>query len=126
MACFVVPTAEAVITTAVTLCLKSKEKKEKKDFDIKLPFSQKLSRLNKLLWGGSVLLAFEHVWHGEVIPSFPFLSSASTSDGIAKIIHEMSTSGVAMAVLITTVWAVTLFVPKITESKYKKAKQTEV
>ena len=127
MACFLVPAAEAVVTTAVTLCLKSKEKRNcKNDFDIKTPFSKKLSQLNKLLWGGSALLAYEHVWHGEVIPSFPFLSAASNPADFAEMIHEMSTSGVAMAVLATTVWAGILVVSKITESKDKKINTSEV
>lgn len=126
MACFIVPTTEAVVTTAITLCLKSKEKKEgKTEFDIKTPFSRKLSWLNKLLWGGSALLAFEHVWHGEVIPSFPFLSAALNPADFTGMIHEMLTSGVAMSVLATTVWAVMLFVLKIAESKEKKANISE-
>jgi hypothetical protein len=80
MACFLVPTAQAVITTIAAKVLKSKEKEESvkvflSDGSVeeatKIPFSTKLGWLNKLLWGGSVLLAFEHLWHGEIVPFFP-------------------------------------------------------
>jgi len=58
-----------------------------------------------MLWGGSGLLAFEHVWHGEVVPWFPFLTAASDPADAAEMLHEMSTVGVGMALLVTGVWA---------------------
>ena len=72
MGCFIVPATEAVVTTVVTKVVEKKEKKEGVEFD-HAKFSSKLKNLNGLLWGGSALLAFEHVWHGEVQPFFPFL-----------------------------------------------------
>ena len=57
-----------------------------------------------MLWGGSALLAFEHLWHGEVVPWFPFLTAAENADDAAEMLHEMSTVGVTMAVLVTAVW----------------------
>jgi len=36
-----------------------------------------LGWLTNMLWGGSLLLAFEHVWHGEETPWFPFLTAAA-------------------------------------------------
>ena len=72
----------------------------------KIKFSTKLGWLNKLLWGGSALLAFEHVWHGEIIPTFPFLTAVQTGettemlaeinalgDGIRQIGIRMNESG---------------------------------
>ena len=67
-------------------------------------FSEKLGWLNKLLWGGSALLAFEHIWHGEVTPFFPFLTAAADAADRAEMFREMATSGVAMALLVTAVW----------------------
>lgn len=87
MACFLIPAAEAVITTVATKVIKSKEKEEtmKVSFSdgtiadaTKIKFSTKLGWLNKLLWGGSALLAFEHVWHGEVVPSSHSLQQLKT------------------------------------------------
>lgn len=104
MACFLVPAAEAVITTIAAKAVKSHESKNETDQGIKL--SKKLNWLNGFLWGGSGLLAFEHLWHGEITPYFPFLTSASNPADTVEILHEMATSGVAMAALVTAFWAV--------------------
>ena len=102
MACFVVPTAEAIVTTVVK---KSIDKKGGETSEIKNPFIKKMGWLNNMLWGGSALLAFEHVWHGEVVPWFPFLTNAVTPVSAAEMLREMATSGAMMAVLVTAVWA---------------------
>ena len=106
MACFTVPVAEAIVTTAITKIVKSKEKAGKsssKGEVMKVKLSEKLSWLNKMLLGGSALLAFEHVWHSEVIPAFPFLT-AVTNGETSEMLHEMGTVGVTMSVLVTLVW----------------------
>lgn len=108
MACFLVPTAEAIVTTAVEKSIKAKEEKSKEvgkatETNV-IPFSHKLKWLNNMLWGGSALLAFEHVWHGEVVPFFPFLTAAKNAADTQAMLHEMSTVGVTMAVLVTVVW----------------------
>ncbi len=111
MACFLVSAAEAVVVTAVE---KIEEKKEKeaaltgKDGEeaVRIPLSRKLGWLKYMLWGGVILLAFEHLWHGEIVPYFPFLSAMSDPADTAVMLHEMATVGVCMALLITAVWAV--------------------
>ncbi len=65
MACFLVPTTEAIVTSVI------KHAADKKGTDN--IFIKKMGWLNNMLWGGSALLAFEHVWHGEVTPWFPFI-----------------------------------------------------
>lgn len=104
MACFLVPASEAVITTVAEHIVRSKENKTD---DIKsvptVRFSEKLGWLNRMLWGGSALLAFEHVWHGEVIPTFPFLTAVQNGE-TADMLAEMGTAGVGMAVLVTLIW----------------------
>ena len=117
MECFVVPAAEAVVTTIVTKVVKSKEKKENTSSEKKVPFSHKLSWLNTMLWGGSALLAFEHVWHGEVVPWFPFLTAMSTPESASEMFHEMATNGVFMALLVTAVWGVMVGVSSVLEKK---------
>jgi hypothetical protein len=107
MACFLVSAAEAVVATAVE---KAEEKREIQsapkhtDAAEKIPFSRKLKWLTWLLWGGAILLAFEHVWHGEVVPWFPFLTAMSDPEDKAEMFHEMATIGVTMAVLVTVAW----------------------
>ena len=129
MACFLVPAAEAVVTTVVTKVLRKKESQKKAEtvtFQLddntvetgeKIPFSEKMKWLNKLLWGGSGLLAFEHVWHGEVVPWFPFLTAAENPDSFQEMLNEMSTVGVSMAILVTAVWGGMVAVSSLMEKR---------
>ena len=129
MACFLVPMTEAIVTTVVKKVIEKKEKKagvqrvaSEAGYELeKTPFSKKLGWLNKLLWGGSVLLAFEHVWHGEVVPFFPFLTAASDPAEATVMLKEMGTVGVSMAALITVVWVGMLLVVKSLEKRAEKA-----
>lgn len=130
MACFIVPTVEAIVVTVLKKVVEKKEKKPE-EVDIvldgvaekayKTPFSRKLKWLTNLLWGGSALLAFEHVWHGEVVPWFPFLTAAADPADAAEMLHEMATVGVSMAVLVTLVWLAMLGVSAIIEKRALKA-----
>ncbi|HAS38657.1 MAG TPA: hypothetical protein DCS04_08730 [Ruminococcaceae bacterium] len=113
MACFAVPAVEAVVVTAAYAIVKNKEEKKLQAFKgeraeleemSKNRFSRKLSWLMKMLFGGSFLLAFEHLWHGEVVPWFPFLTAAADPGDRAQMLYEMSTVGVTMAVSVTLVW----------------------
>ena len=112
MACFLVSAAEAVVVTAVEKNEKKKEDEIKQSSEsvlteeVKIPFSRKLKWLTYMLWGGSALLAFEHIWHGEIVPWFPFLTAMSNPTDAAEMFYEMATVGVCMAVLITVVWFV--------------------
>jgi len=124
MGCFLVPAAEAVVTTIITGSLKKKEEKaalaaealQLPEREHKLPFSVKMGWLNKLLWGGSALLAFEHLWHGEISPAFPFLTAVEEGT-LPELLREMATAGVGMAVLITAVWGGMLAVSAVLEKK---------
>lgn len=111
MACFIVPTAEAIVTTIVK---KTADKKGDKKQNM---FLEKMNWLNNMLWSGSALLAFEHVWHGEIVPWFPFLTNAANPINGQEMIFEMATSGVAMAVLVTIVWVVMVIVSKKIENE---------
>lgn len=125
MACFLVPGAEAIVTTIATKVIKSKEREETVKISLsegtveevdKVPFSTKLGWLNKLLWGGSALLAFEHLWHGEVVPFFPFLTAVESGE-TAEMLAEMGSAGVTMALLVTAVWGGMLAVSSVVEKK---------
>ena len=126
MACFTVPAAEAIITTVAQKIIKSKEKHQtvdalKNTADVatpKIPFSTKIGWLNKMLWGGSALLAFEHVWHGEVVPFFPFLTAVENGEA-SEMLHEMATAGVSMALLVTAVWGIMVGVVSLWERRPK-------
>ena len=120
MACFLVPAAEAVATSIAKIEADKKETAKKTEQETKIPFSTKLSWLRNMLWGGAVLLAFEHVWHGEVVPYFPFLTAASNPADKAEMLHEMATVGVTMAVIITVVWVCMLAVAAVFEKRAKE------
>ena len=105
MACFLVPAAEAAIVSVASRLMKNKEEKNGGDSCARLELSKKLGRLSKLLWGGSALLAFEHLWHGEITPYYPFLTAAADSEQTRVMLSEMGTVGVAMALTVTAVWA---------------------
>ena len=125
MACFLVSTAEAIAVTVLTKAAEKKEAKislgeKKPEEKAKAPFSRKLKWLRNMLWGGSALLAFEHVWHGEVVPWFPFLTNAANPEDAAEMLHEMATVGVAMAVLVTVVWLGMVGVSALIEKRAEK------
>lgn len=108
MACFIVPGGEAIVTTAMEKMVAKKNP----------AFAEKLGWLNKMLWGGSALLAFEHVWHGEVVPFFPFLTAVKNGE-VSEMLHEMATNGVSMAVLVTAVWGVMVGISSYKEKRMK-------
>jgi len=105
MACFLVPMGLAVITTLI--------QKTARNLAEKL----KLWLLNALLWGGVILLALEHVWHGEVTPWPPFLTAMATPSDIPVMLYEMATAGTAMSLVTLTTWGIILaissYMPKI-------------
>ena len=130
MACFLVPMTEAIVMTVVQKVVEKKEKKAGVETVTSadgykmemLPFSKKIGWLNKRLWGGSALLAFEHLWHGEIVPFFPFLTAAQEGpEAVSEMLGEMGTVGVSMAALITVVWLGMLLVTKLMQKKALKA-----
>lgn len=127
MACFIVPVSEAIVTTvAEKIVKKHEDRTDIKECDGKILFSKKLKILNSMLWGGSGLLAFEHVWHGEVTPWFPFLTNAANPVDLAEMLHEMATVGTTMALLVTAVWGVSMFaIEKIRNRKTDGANEEE-
>ncbi len=129
MACFTAPLVEAIVVSAVKKNMEKKEKAaaaEKADpaadgEQSGIPFSRKLGWLSKLLWGGSFLLAIEHIWHGEIVPWPPFLTAMNNPADIGPMLMEIATVGVTMMVLLTAVWGVMVLVSNRIERKTGKA-----
>ena len=125
MACFIAPAVEAAAVTIVYAAMKKKEKTaqcsqtapQEPAFPPHIPFLQKLSWLLKLLWGGCFLLCVEHIWHGEVVPWWPFLTAMNDPAETQIMLSELASVGVSMAILITLVWCVMLAV----SSRHEKA-----
>ena len=96
MACFTVPLAGAVAAGAAHKALGKGRTN---------PFIARLPWLVKMALGGSFLLAIEHIYHGEIILTPPFLTAAKEGpEAMSAMLHEMATVGVSMAVLLTVVW----------------------
>lgn len=134
MACFLVPVAEAVITTVAGRVIKSKEIKtvslqsdeqNQPDCFEKLHFSDKLKWLSNMLWGGSALLCFEHIWHGEIVPYFPFLTAASDPEEFGAMLKEMATVGSSMALFITAVWVAMVITTTVIEKRAETAEKSK-
>jgi hypothetical protein len=122
MACFTATVAEAVVVKVIEKAEANKEIRMAEsgkhvEESEKIPMSRKLKWLTSLLIGGSFLLAFEHVWHGEVVPWFPFLTAAENPDSLQEMLNEMSTVGVSMAILVTAVWGGMVAVSSLMEKR---------
>ncbi|MDR3070695.1 MAG: hypothetical protein LBU38_06775 [Propionibacteriaceae bacterium] len=74
--------------------------------DSKVSWRTKFTWLLAMMWGGAILLALEHIWHGEVAFTPPFLTAAGSAEGTSVMLREMSTVGVGMAVIVLATWSV--------------------
>ncbi len=128
MACFLVPMGEAIVTTVVQKVVEEREKKAggERTGNTGLKWSQRLNWLNKLLWGGTILLALEHIWHGEVVPWPPFLTAMENPGDVAPMLHEIATVGVAMAITVTVVWAIIVVIAEHKAKAMPEAKTNPV
>jgi len=75
-------------------------------FRKKIPESLKIGWLNVMIWGGVVMLAVEHIAHGEVVPFPPFLTAMQTPAEIPMMLQEMATVGGTMTIAIVFIWLV--------------------
>ena len=112
MACFTVPLAGAVAAGAAHKAMKK---------SIANPFVARLPWLTKMAFGGSFLLAIEHVYHGEIVLTPPFLTAAKEGpEAMSEMLHEMATVGVSMAVLLLVVWVGMVLVSEAVSRGAKK------
>lgn len=75
----------------------------------KIPLSTKLSWLITMLWGGVFLLAIEHIWHGEIIAQFPFLTAVRDGN-THEMLVEIATIGGGICVVIPLIWALGCYI----------------
>lgn len=115
MACFLVPMVLAIITSIIQKTARTLAEK------------LKLGLLNAMLWGGVILLALEHVWHGEVTPWPPFLTAMATPSDIPVMLHEMAIVGTTMSIVSLATWgtivAINYYMPKIVALRTIQAKK---
>ena len=101
MACFIVPLVQAAATS---LYRKLNAK------GISSPDASALKRnvpaLEKMLWGGSVMLIVDHIINGEVTWRYPFFTALTEAGGADAMLREMLTVGVPMSLVLTAEWVV--------------------
>ncbi len=93
MACFFVPMTLGIITILTRNVF---------------PKKMHIDWLNMILWGAVIMLAVEHVAHGEIIPYPPFLTA-----GLPEVIPEMMAVGVPMTIFSTSTWGAIVIVNEV-------------
>ncbi|MBR1563801.1 MAG: hypothetical protein IJ650_00485 [Paludibacteraceae bacterium] len=99
MACFIVPLTQAIATSVYR-----KYAKHTDNFA-----GRNLLTLEKMLWGGSVMLIVDHIINGELTWRFPFFTALETDGGGAVMLHEILTVGLPISLAVTLVWAAWCF-----------------
>ena len=101
MACFIVPLVQAVATTVY---------RKRHAAEIATPdapvLKHRLPDLEKMLWGGTLMLIVDHVINGELTWRFPFFTALDQAGGGLVMLREMLTVGVPMSLVLTATWLV--------------------
>ena len=101
MACFIVPLVQAVATTVY---------RKRHAAEIAAPdasaLQYRIPDLEKMLWGGTLMLIVDHVINGELTWRFPFFTALDQVGGGSVMLHEMLTVGVPMSLALTAAWLV--------------------
>lgn len=95
MACFIAPLSLGIVTTI---------------FRKKIPENLKIGWLNIMIFGGSIMLAVEHIAHGEIILYPPFLTAMQTAEEIPIMLKEVAIVGGTMTIAIVAIWAVMVYI----------------
>jgi hypothetical protein len=79
----------------------------------------KLDLLVKMLLAGSLILAIEHIWNGEVVPYPPFLTVMQNPSDIPILINEIMVVGGSMTMVVTAAWGIIITFAKRIEVKVR-------
>ena len=99
MSCFIVPLTQAIATSAYR-----KINAKKIEAHGASPLMRQIPTLEKMLWGGSVMLIVDHIINGEVTWRYPFFTALTETGGVEVMLREMLTVGLPMSVVLTLVW----------------------
>ena len=133
MACFTISAIGAIGAGVARHIVKHHEKKmalvnkdEPKEykFGSEVPWSKKLSYLEMTLWGGSFVLAGEHILHGEMVPYPPFLTAMANKEDTIEMLKEMGTVGVTMFLFLVFAWLAGVLI--VDYIKYRKHLKKEL
>ena len=101
MACFIVPLVQAVATTVY----RKRHAAEIAGPDAPV-LKHRIPDLEKMLWGGTLMLIVDHVINGELTWRFPFFTALDQVGGGLTMLREMLTVGVPMSLVLTAAWVV--------------------
>lgn len=100
MACFLVPMAQAIATTIY---------RKHNSSSIYSPeaaiLKHEIPALEKMLWGGTVMLIVDHIINGEIMFRFPFFTAFTQAGGTEIFLKELLTVGLPMSIVLTAAWA---------------------
>ena len=99
MSCFIVPLTQAIATSAY----RKTHKNSIESAEVSV-LKRNLPALEKMLWGGSVMLIVDHIINGEVTWRYPFFTALEEAGGLQVMLREMLTVGVPMSLVLTAVW----------------------
>ena len=94
MACFLVAATVGVFTTA---------------FRNRIPENYHIGWLNIMIWASVLALLVEHIWQGEIVPWFPFLTAMSDPADTAEMLTEMAQIGIPMLLVVLAIWGVMVY-----------------
>ena len=80
--------------------------RKKKEATGAAPLMRQLPMLEKMLWGGTVMLVVDHIINGEVTWRYPFFTALNEVGGAVVMLREMLTVGLPMSLVLTALWAV--------------------
>lgn len=96
MCCFLVPMAEAIATTIIR---KTSPKAAESH----------IGDLEKMLWGGTLMLVVDHIINGELMWAFPFFTALAKEGGSILFLKELLFVGAPMALALTAAWGIWVF-----------------
>ena len=91
--------AQAIVTSAY----RKVNEKSIKTADSAL--KRQIPALEKMLWGGTVMLIVDHIINGELTWQYPFFTALETG-GFPVMLREMLTVGIPMSLVLTAIWAI--------------------
>jgi hypothetical protein len=110
MACFITPLTIGLILVIIRKLWRSVEK-------------YRLDILIYLMLGGALVLAVEHIWHGELVPWPPFLTAMQNPEDIPVVINEITRVGGTMTLAVTGAWLLLLGFTRRLQVKITPLKQ---
>ncbi len=106
MACFIVPLTQAVATTMLRRKNRNNQSVSTNAWLAELP------KLELMLWGGSVMLIFDHIINGEVTMQYPFFTALNATGGAMTMLKEMLFVGLPMSLAITGIYCIMVAIKK--------------